>query len=115
VDGQDGVEGVVGVEEQGLELGLVEAPAELGDRLGQILLDGLALPAQLEEDVDVLPFALEPFEGLQVAVQALLLLLEGLVFLRVLPGFGLAQLVLDGRGLGSLAVDVKENLGCPRT
>jgi hypothetical protein len=58
---------------------------------------------------------LDPFVVLDVAAEPFLGLLEGLGPFLVLPDLRRSELGVQGIELGSLAIEVKENLGVPRT
>ncbi len=68
VDGQDGVAGVVGLGEQGLQLGFLQALGEVADTLLELLVDGFALAGQLQQGVEVLFLAVEAGEELRSPV-----------------------------------------------
>jgi len=110
MDGQDGVPGVIRVIEQGPELGLLEVLLETVDGRAEIGLDVLALGGELGEDLELLLLAADPLEELEVLIQELLLLLEGLRDLLVLPDLGRGQASVYRSELGGLVVEVKENL-----
>jgi len=111
VDGQDGVAGVVFIVEQGPQLGLLEVLVELADPCFELGLDALSLGRELGQDLELLLQAEDPAEELDVLLEELLLLLEGLGGLLVLPDLGRGQTGAYGFELGGLAVEVKENPG----
>jgi len=111
MDGQDGVARIVGVVEEGPELGLLEIFFEPGDGGVDVGLDALTLGRELGEDLELLLLAEDLPEELDVLLEELLLLLEGLRGFLVLPDLGRGQPGVYRRPLGVLAVQVKENLG----
>jgi hypothetical protein len=111
VNGQDGVAGVVLVEEQGPELGLLEVLFELADPRFELGLDALPLGGELGEDLELLLLAEDLAEELDVLLEQLLLLLEGLGGFLVLPDLGRGQAGAYRFELGGLAIEVKENPG----
>jgi hypothetical protein len=111
MDGQDGVARIVRVEEQSPELGLLEVLLEPRDRGGDVGLDALTLGRELGQDLELLLLAEDLAEELDVLLEELLLLLEGLRGFLVLPDLGRGQLDVYRRPLGVLAIEVKENLG----
>jgi hypothetical protein len=111
VDGQDGVAGVVLVEEEGPELGLLEIVLEADDGAVDVGLDAFALGRELGQDLELLLVAEDALEELGLLLQELLLLLEGLGRLLVLPDLRRGQLGVYGLKLGVLVIEVKENLG----
>jgi len=111
VDGQDGVARIVGVEEQSPQLGLLEVlpePAQDGLSVG---LDALAFGRELGQDLDLLLFAEDALEELEVLLEELLPLLQGQGGLLVAPDLGRGQARVYGFELGRLGIEVKENLG----
>jgi hypothetical protein len=88
MDGQDGVAGVVFVEEQRPELGFLEVPLEPPDAGLDIGVDGLALVGEFGEDFELLLLADDLPEELDVLLQQLFLLLQGLGRLLVPPDLG---------------------------
>jgi hypothetical protein len=88
VDGQDGVAGVVLVEEEGPELGVLEVLLEPPDRGVDVGVDALALGGQLGQDLELLLPGQDAAEELDVLFEELLLLLESLGGLLVLPDLG---------------------------
>jgi hypothetical protein len=111
VDGHDGVARVVGVVEQGPQLGLLEGRLEPADGGRAVGFDALALGGQLGQDLELLLLAQDALEELQVLFEQLLALLEGLGQLLVLPDLGRGQAGVYRRELGVLVIEVKENLG----
>ena len=114
MDGQDGVAGVVGLGEEGLELGLGQALGEGGQALPEFRIDGFALLGQLQQNVDLLFLGVEGGQELNFLFQALFDLLQGLRFLLVLPDLGRGELLGQALKLGFLAGQVKENLAALR-
>jgi hypothetical protein len=88
MDGQDGVAGIVGVIEQGPELGLLEVLLETEDGRVDVRLDALTLGGELGQDLELFLLAEDPLEELEVLLEKLLLLLEGLRGFLVLPDLG---------------------------
>jgi hypothetical protein len=91
MDGQDGVAGIVLVEEQRPELGLLEVLLELPDAGLDIGVDALALGGEFGEDFELLLLADDLPEKLDVLLQQLFFLLQGLGGLLVLPDLGRGQ------------------------
>jgi hypothetical protein len=115
MDGQDGVADVVGLEVEGPELGLGQLLFESGQRRGDVRRHVLPLAGELQKDLEILLLPPDPFVVLNVAAEPLLGLLEGLGAFLVLPDLRGSELGVQGIEFGSLAVEVKENLGVPRT
>jgi len=111
MDGQDGIAGIVGIVEEGPELGLLEVLLEPGDGGGEVGLDALALGRKLGQDLELLFLAEDLTEEMDVLFEELLFLLEGLRSLLVLPDLGRGQPDVYRRPFGVLAIEVKENLG----
>jgi hypothetical protein len=111
VDGQDGVARIVGVEKERPELGLLEVLLEAEDGRVDVGLDALTLGGELGQDFELLLLAEDPLEELEVLLEELLLLLQGLRDLLVLPDLGRGQPDVQLLELGVLVVKVKENLG----
>jgi len=111
MDGQDGIAGIVGIVEEGPELGLLEVLLEPGDGGGEVGLDALALGRKLGQDLELLFLAEDLTEEMDVLFEELLFLLEGLRSLLVLPDLGRGQPDVYCRPFGVLAIEVKENLG----
>ena len=78
MDGQDGVAGVVGIREQGLQLGFGQALAEGGQALGEFRADGFAFAGQVQKDVDLLLAGVKRGQELDFLFQPLFGLLQGL-------------------------------------
>jgi hypothetical protein len=66
VDGHDGVAGVVRIEEQGPQLGLLEGRLEPADGGRAVGLDALALGGQLDQDLELLLLSEDALEELDV-------------------------------------------------
>jgi hypothetical protein len=111
VDGHDGVARVVGIVEQGPQLGLLEGRLEAADGGRAFGLDALALGGQLDQDLELLLLAEDALEELDVLLEELLPLLEGLGQLLVLPDLGRGQARVYRPELAGLVIEVKENLG----
>jgi hypothetical protein len=111
VDGQDGVARVVLVIEEGPQLGLREVLFEPRDGGRGLRFDVLALGGELGQDLELLLLGQDPSEELDVLLQELFLLLEGLGGLLVLPDLGRGQPDVNRIPLGVLVIEVKENLG----
>jgi hypothetical protein len=111
VDGQDGVARVVGIIEEGPELGLLEIVLEAQDGGVDIGLDALALGRELGQDLDLLFVAEDALEELELLFEELLLLLQRLRGLLVLPDLGGSQAGVQRLELGALMIEVKENPG----
>jgi hypothetical protein len=115
MNGQDGVPGVVFLVEKSPELAVGQTlfePPKRGLGLGP---DAFALGEELDEDVDLILLVLNLAEELEVALEPLFLLLEGLGGLLVLPDFRRGQAQVDRIALGSFMIDVKENPAALRT
>jgi hypothetical protein len=95
VDGQDGVAGIVSVVEQGPELGFLNGLLKPADGRFGIGLDALAFGGELGEDLELLLLAEDLLEELDVLLEELLLLLEGLGGFLVLPDLGGGQAGVD--------------------
>jgi len=111
VDGQDGVAGVVPVEEEGPELGLLEIVLEADDGAVDVGLDAFALGRELGQDLELLLVAEDALEELELLFEELLFLLQGLRELLVLPDIGRGQAGVYRLEIGVLVIEVKENLG----
>jgi len=111
MDGQDGVARVVGVVEQGPELGLPKVGLEPADGRLDVGVDALAFGRELGQDLEILLLGQDALEEQEVFLEELLLLLEGLGCLLVLPNLGGGQALVDGGELGGFVIEVKENLG----
>lgn len=104
MDGQDGVARVVGLVEQGPEFGLPEVGLEPADGRLDVGVDALALGRELGQDLEILLLGQDALEELEVLLEELLLLLEGLGRLLVLPDLGGGQAVIDRGQLGGLVI-----------
>jgi hypothetical protein len=111
MDGQDGVAGIVLVREQGPELGLRDVRLEAAGGGIDLGADAFALGRKLDQDLELLFLVADPLEELDVLLEDLLLLLQGLGGLLVLPDLGGRETGVDRSELGVLVVEVKENLG----
>jgi hypothetical protein len=111
MNGQDGIARVVGVVEQGPQLGLLEVGLEPADRRFDVGVDAFALGGELGQDLEVFLLAQDALEELEVLLEELLLLLEGLGRLLVLPDLRGGQAGVYRLELGGLVFEVKENLG----
>jgi len=98
-----------------LELGLAELLLESGQGCGDVGRYVLPLAGELQKHLELLFFPADPFKFLDVADEPFLGLLEGLGALLVLPDLRGSELGVQGIEFGFLAIDVKENLGGPRT
>jgi hypothetical protein len=110
MDGQDGVARIVGVVEKGPEFGLLEGLFELGNGRFGVGFDALSFSGQFDEDLELLLLPEDPLEELNVLLEQLFLLLEGLGSLLVLPDLGGSQAGVYRFELRVLVVQVKENL-----
>jgi len=104
VDRQDGVTGIVFVVKKRPELRLLQvlvqpANAGLGFRH-----DAFAFGGELRQDLEVFFLAEDLSEELDVLLEALFFLLEGLGSLLILPDFGGGQSQVNGIPLGVLAI-----------
>jgi len=111
MEGQDGIAGIVGIVKEGRSSASWEVLLEPGDRGGEVGLDALTLGRELGQDLELLLLAEDLAEELDVLLEELLLLLEGLRGLLVLPDLGRGQADVYRRPFGVLAIMVKENLG----
>lgn len=78
MDCQDGVARIVGVVEKGPELRLLEVLLKAGDGGLDVGMDVLTLGREFGQDFELLLLAEDPLEELEVLLDELLLLLEGL-------------------------------------
>jgi hypothetical protein len=115
MDGQNGVPDVIVLEVQGLELGLVHAPAEVGQGLLHVQADVLPFAAELGQDLQLLFLGGQTVENGVLFFQLFLALLKGLEFFGVVPDVGRRQFLVQGFDLGLDLSQVKENLGAVRT
>jgi hypothetical protein len=115
VDRHQGVAGVVLFEEEGLELRLLEPAAEGLQALFELLVDVLALAGELEQDVDIVLGFGQGGKGLDLPLETLAALLEGLEALLVLPDVGGREPLGQNGEPGFFLIVVKENLGALRT
>ena len=104
MDGQDSVAGIVLIVEEGPELGFLEVLLETSDRGFDIGVDVLALGGELGEDLELLLLGQDLTEEMDILLEELLLLLEGLGGLLVLPYLGRGQADAGRFELGRLAV-----------
>jgi hypothetical protein len=104
VDGQDGAAGIVLVVEEGPQLRVLEVLLEPPDRGLEVRIDALALGGELGQDLELLFLGQDPSEELDILLEELLLLLEGLGGLLVLPDLGRGQTGRRRFELGRLAV-----------
>jgi len=111
VDGQDGVARIVGVVEEGPQLGLLEVLLETAQGGLGVGLHVLSFGRQLGQDLDLLLLAEDALEELEVLLEELLPLLQRLRNLLVLPDLGGGQAAAYRLELGRLGIEVKENLG----
>jgi hypothetical protein len=107
MDVDDAVPLVVRAGEQRLELDLLDARLEGRNRAGQVGLDVLPLPRELQEGARVVEQGVESSGGLDVLFEARAALLELLGPLRVPPDRGVAQVFLERREGRALAIDIK--------
>jgi hypothetical protein len=115
MDGQDGVPRVVLVEKQRAELALGETFFESGEGGLDLGPDVLPLGQELGQDLDLVLLLPNPAEKLEVAFEALLLLLEGLGGLLVLPDLRGREAQVQGIAFGFFMIEVKENPAALRT
>ena len=108
MDGQDGVAGVVLVEEQGPEFAVGKGLFEAGQGRLDVGPDVLSLGEELGQDLDLILLFADPSEELEVALEALLFLLERLGGLLVLPDLRRREAQVDRVALGSFMIEVKE-------
>jgi hypothetical protein len=121
MDGHDGVTGIVGIEEEGPQFGVLQGRLQAFDGRCGVGIDVLALGGELDEDLELLLLAEDALEELEVLLEELLPLLERLGQLLVLPDLGRGQAGVYRFELGGLVIEVKENLeplrpfrrGCP--
>jgi hypothetical protein len=114
MNGQDGVARVVGVVEEGPQLGFPEVALETADGRGDVAVDALAFGGELGKNLELLLEPLDALEELKVLLQELLFLLERLRGLLVLPDLRRGETGVYLLELGGLLIEVKENLGPPR-
>jgi hypothetical protein len=115
MDGQDGVPGVVLVEEQGPEFAVGKGLFEAGQGRLDVGPDVLSLGEELGQDLDLILLFADPSEELEVALEALLFLLERLGGLLVLPDLRRREALVDRVALGSFMIEVKESPAALRT
>jgi hypothetical protein len=115
MDGQDGVPGVVLVEEQGPEFAVGKGLFEAGQGRLDVGPDVLSLREELGQDLDLILLFADPSEELEVALEALLFLLERLGGLLVLPDLRRREALVDRVALGSFMIEVKESPAALRT
>jgi hypothetical protein len=115
VDGQDGVSGVVLFVEQRPELAVGEVLFESGKGRLELGPDALAFRKELDQDFDLVLLVLDLAEELEVALEPLFFLLEGLGGLLVLPDFRRGETLVDRVAFGSFMIDVKESPAALRT
>jgi len=111
MNGEDGVAGIVLVAEQGPQLALVKTPFEPLHGGLDLGLDALAFRGELPQDLDLLFGLAELLEELEVLLEPLLLLLEGLGDFLIPPDLRRREADVEGVPLGLLAVEVKESPG----
>jgi len=115
MDGQDGVARVVRIEKEGPELGFGQLLLKNVQGLGDVGIDVLPLFGEFQKNLNLFPLCIDLVEELEVALKPLLVLLEGLERLLVLPSLGVGEPAVQGIEIGFFAIEVKENLGVPRT
>jgi hypothetical protein len=115
MDGQDGVPGVVLVEEQGPEFAVGKGLFEAGQGRLDVGPDVLSLGEELGQDLDLILLFADSSEELEVALEALLFLLERLGGLLVLPDLRRREALVDRVALGSFMIEVKESPAALRT
>jgi hypothetical protein len=115
MDGQDGVADVVGLEIKGPKLGVGQLLSEPGQGCGDVGRYVLPLAGELQKDLEILLLPPDSFVVLDVAAEPLLALLEGLGPFLIPPDLRGRELGVQRIEFGSLAIEVKENLGVPRT
>jgi hypothetical protein len=115
MDGQDSVPGVVLVKEQGPEFAVGEGLFEAGQGRLDVGPDVLSLGEELGQDLDLILLFADSSEELEVALEALLFLLERLGGLLVLPDLRRREALVDRVALGSFMIEVKESPAALRT
>jgi hypothetical protein len=115
MDGQDGVAEVVRIEKEGPELGFGHLLFQNGEGRGDVGIDVLPLLGEFQKDLDLFPLRMDLIIELEVAFEPLLVLLEGLERLLVLPSLGVREAAVQRIEIVFFTIEVKENLGVPRT
>jgi hypothetical protein len=115
VDGQNGVPRVVLLEKEGPELAVREDLFEADQGGLDLGPDLFALRQELGQDVDLVLFVLDLPEELEVALEPLLFLLEGLRGLLVLPDLRRGEALVDRIAFGFFMIEVKESPAALRT
>jgi hypothetical protein len=109
VDGQDGVPEVVSLVEQGPELAVGQAFFEAGQSGLDLGADVLALREEFRQDVDLVLLFLDLSEELEVVLEPLFFLLEGLGGLLVLPDLRRSEALVNRFAFGFFMIEVKES------
>jgi hypothetical protein len=104
VDRQDGAPGVVFVIKKRPELRLLQVLVEPADPGLGFRPDAFAFSGELREDFELLFLAEDLPEELDILLEALFFLLEGLGSLLILPDFGGSQAQVNGIPLGVFAI-----------
>ncbi|RFT14844.1 MAG: hypothetical protein OP8BY_1537 [Candidatus Saccharicenans subterraneus] len=94
MDGQDGVAGVIFIEEKRPELGLLEFLLEGAQGPVEVVYDFFAFLGQLQQDFYFFPVIFKLFVELEVFLQLLFPDLQGLELFLVVPGFRAGQLTV---------------------
>jgi|GEM_PF-3070242 hypothetical protein len=94
MDGQDGVAGVILIEEKRPELGFLEFLFEGAQGPVEVVDDLFAFLGQLQQDFYFFPVIFKLFVELEVFLQLLFSDLQGLELFLVIPGFGAGQLAV---------------------
>jgi len=115
MDGQNGVAGVIRIEKKCPELRFGQFLLKNGEGRGDVGIDVLPLPGEIQENLDLFLLGVDLVEKPEVAFKPFLVLLEGLERLLVLPTLGIGEAAVQGIEVGFFAIEVKENLGVPRT
>jgi hypothetical protein len=115
VNRQDGIPGVVLFVEQGAEFAVREVFFEANEGRLNLGPDILTLRQELRQDLDLVLLLLDLAEEVEVPLEQLLFLLEGLGSPLVLPDLGRGQALVDGFPLGFFVIEVKESPAALRT
>lgn len=115
MDGQDGVPGVILLEKEGPELSVREVLLEADEGGLDLGPDVFALRQEFRQDVDLVLLVLDLSEELEVPLEPLFFLLEGLGGLLVLPDLRRGEPLVDRVAFGFFMIEVKGSPAALRT